>query len=286
MKLTKSLVKKGGKKSLKKTLKMRKSKKGGKKSLKNRKMRKTMKGGTKEDDINRYKGNIDEYKKVYDILHSKDTPPSEEEKLKIDSYILGGLQPKLVKSEKCYDKREGHVYVGIDVDEGAALGSFGNDKCVDDYIQLNPEFHKIVEDPGSFSMKKRYLFKADNPFIGSYQDFEFDASKFDSSNYYGGKKSLNTKKARKSRKMKGGTVYDCSDEYQDDETKKNRIKFVTERASKEGKEPVEEENMYKVRKEGDYEKTAVYYKKALIPGRGKTMTCYVPGDQEKFMTPS
>ncbi len=197
MKLTKSLVKKGGKKSLKKTLKMRKSKKGGKKSLKNRKTRKTMKGGTKENDINRYKGNIDEYNKVYDILHSKDTPPSEEEKLKINSYILGtgGLNPKLVKSEKCYDKTEGHVYVGIEVDEGAALGSFGNEKC--DYIQLLPEFHKIVDDPGSFTMKKRYLFKAGNPFIGSYQAFEFDASKFDSSNYYGGKKSLNTKKVQK-----------------------------------------------------------------------------------------
>ena len=51
MKLTKSLVKKGGKKSLKKTLKMKKSKKGGKKgskkSLNTKKARKTpkMKGG-------------------------------------------------------------------------------------------------------------------------------------------------------------------------------------------------------------------------------------------------
>ena len=51
MKLTKSLVKKGGKKSLKKTLKMRKSKKcgkkGGKKSLNTKKARKSrkMKGG-------------------------------------------------------------------------------------------------------------------------------------------------------------------------------------------------------------------------------------------------
>ena len=47
MKLTKSLVKKGGKKSLKKTLKMRKSKKGGKKggkkSLNTKKARKTRK---------------------------------------------------------------------------------------------------------------------------------------------------------------------------------------------------------------------------------------------------
>lgn len=43
MKLTKSLVKKGGKKSLKKTLKMRKSKKGGKKSLNTKKARKSVK---------------------------------------------------------------------------------------------------------------------------------------------------------------------------------------------------------------------------------------------------
>ena len=47
MKLTKSLVKKGGKKSLKKTLKMKKSKKGGKKgskkSLNTKKARKTRK---------------------------------------------------------------------------------------------------------------------------------------------------------------------------------------------------------------------------------------------------
>ena len=53
MKLTKSLVKKGGKKSLKKTLKMLKSKKGGKKSLNTKKARKSrkMKGGelTMED---------------------------------------------------------------------------------------------------------------------------------------------------------------------------------------------------------------------------------------------
>lgn len=59
MKLTKNLVKKGGKKSLKKTLKMRKSKKGGKKggkkSLNTKKARKSrkMKGGelTVEDQL-------------------------------------------------------------------------------------------------------------------------------------------------------------------------------------------------------------------------------------------
>ena len=57
MKLTKSLVKKGGKKSLKKTLKMKKSKKGGKKgskkSLNIKKARKTrkMKGGGMFDSI-------------------------------------------------------------------------------------------------------------------------------------------------------------------------------------------------------------------------------------------
>lgn len=39
MKITKTLVKKGGKKSLKKSLKMRKSKKSNKKSLKTRKMK-------------------------------------------------------------------------------------------------------------------------------------------------------------------------------------------------------------------------------------------------------
>lgn len=43
MKLTKSLVKKGGKKSLKKSLKMQKSKKGGKKSLNTKKARKSVK---------------------------------------------------------------------------------------------------------------------------------------------------------------------------------------------------------------------------------------------------
>ena len=56
MKITKTLVKKGGKKSLKKTLKMRKSKKGGKKggkkSLNTKKARKTrkMKGAGMFDD--------------------------------------------------------------------------------------------------------------------------------------------------------------------------------------------------------------------------------------------
>ena len=43
MKVAKSLVKKGGKKSLKKTLKMRKSKKGGKKSLNTKNARKSVK---------------------------------------------------------------------------------------------------------------------------------------------------------------------------------------------------------------------------------------------------
>tara|TARA_B100000035_G_scaffold276520_1_gene254250 strand:+ start:4460 stop:5242 length:783 start_codon:yes stop_codon:yes gene_type:complete len=199
MKVAKSLVKKGGKKSLKKTLKMRKSKKGGKKSLKNRKTRKTIKGGAPQDMINLYKKNIDEYKKVYEIWHSN---PPEEEKQKIDYYLLQGLYPKLVKGKECSSfSGDGHVYVGIEVEEGAPKVNV--DDCD---FQLHPKSYKIVEDPGTISMKKRYLFKAENPYIGSYEDFEFDASKFDSSNYYGGKKSLNTKKARKSRKMKGGEL--------------------------------------------------------------------------------
>lgn len=163
MKLTKSLVKKGGKKSLKKSLKMRKSKKGGKKSLKNKKTRKTIKGGAPQDMINLYKKSIDEYKKVYEKWHSN---PPEEEKRKIDYYLLQGLQPKLVKGKECSDSTDGHVYVGIEVEEGKPKVNV--DDCD---FQLHPESHKIVEDPGMLSMKKRYLFKAD-PYVGSYEDFK------------------------------------------------------------------------------------------------------------------
>ena len=79
MKLTKSLVKKGGKKSLKKSLKMRKSKKsvkkGGKKSLNTKKARKTrkMKGGKTSEEMQRafdlYDKSEEIRKKAYENIH-------------------------------------------------------------------------------------------------------------------------------------------------------------------------------------------------------------------------
>lgn len=114
----------------------------------------------------------------------------------------------------------------------------------------------------------------------------------------GGKKSLNTKKARKTRKMKGGTAYDCSGKGEttvsrdspDGKSQQDRLNDqVTERASKEGKEPVEEENIVLEHQEGDYDKSIHYYRKANVPAftdkekEKRRMRCYIPSNQEEFM---
>jgi hypothetical protein len=99
MKLTKSLVKKGGKKSLKKSLKIKKSKKGGKKSLNTKKARKTrkmkikMKGGMEEGKTSEkmqrafdlYDKSEEIRKKAYENIH-KDTN-------KLAMAIATGLKP-------------------------------------------------------------------------------------------------------------------------------------------------------------------------------------------------
>lgn len=304
MKLTKSLVKKGGKKSLKKTLKMRKSKKGGKKSLKSRKIRKTMKGGKTWNELEKItKGELAaQYKEVYDYYHSDRTP---EEKTNAVEYVNCFLQPRVISAKDTIDNVSADQgwgqsevlsnfvvkpeFVGV---EGNPAVSMGNSLSI---INVLDDL-KITDDPGSMTFTKtRYKLystyetgEAYPPKWNPEQKYGPSDSgcPYDKDEISGGKKSLKNRKMRKSRKMKGGTVYDCSDEYQDDETKANRINLVTKRASNDGQGVKEQENMVKVRKEGNYDKTAIYYKKALIPGRGKTMTCYVPSDQETFMTPS
>ena len=125
----------------------------------------------------------------------------------------------------------------------------------------------------------------------------------------GGKKSLNTKKARKTRKMKGAgmfddtaTAYDCSgkgstevsyyDKTEGDgkSTQQRMNERITEKAEKEGKVPVVEENMVEVNIKGDSPgHYAHYYKKAgpLNPAvsdaekEKRKMLCYIPDDQDK-----
>ena len=161
MKLTKSLVKKGGKKSLKKSLKIKKSKKGGKKSLKNRKMRKTMKGGKTWEDLEKIaKGGVaEEYKKVYDYYHSEGR--TQEEKTNAVEYFGCFLQPRVISANTTIASVSGDIGDGqSEVNTTPELvGIEGNPdvkKGDVKFIELDKDPPKITDDPGKPSMSSMF----------------------------------------------------------------------------------------------------------------------------------
>ena len=219
MKLTKSLVKKGGKKSLKKSLKMRKSKKGGKKSLKNRKTRKTMKGGEKWGELEKIaKGGLaEEYKKVYDYYHSEGR--TQEEKTNAVEYFGCFLQPRVISANTTIASVSGNLGLGQSESNTTPelVGIEGNPdvkKGDVKFIELDNDPPKITDDPGkksvlSFGQPTQYKLyseymtgEAYPPKWNPEQDYKI-IDKFsigcpdDRTEISGGKKSLKNRKNRK-----------------------------------------------------------------------------------------
>ena len=307
MKLTKSLVKKGGKKSLKKSLKMQKSKKGGKKSLNTKKARKTrkMKGGdgVEVELIIPPRGEkftiYDEYEKVPLINQAGEKVTYEGVVMYIgrnqNEGILTSLyfeHPQEEESKKVI--RHSDMMKKVDFDKEDEIVAELPDDLKKHILQeknyqyfVHKDFEKIYKDLLNKGMNAYGMFEHPEEEASG----EGEGEKEGETN--GGKKK--NRKTRKTRKMKLGgmfdsitTAYDCVNLDDTEEVNQNRKNQLEARAQKEIPEG-SEEPAPEIKDEQDMVHQFVnnnfgtkdYYRKARVPGTGEPMLCFKHRDQNK-----